>query len=498
MSESHHFPQYQEPLRPRFHFTPPQGWMNDPNGLIYHAGEYHLFYQFIPGTHEHRGPKHWGHAVSRDLLRWENLPVALYPDDLGEIWSGSAVVDRKDSAGLRGGGGEPLVAIFTHERDSLQQQSIAFSTDCGRSWVKFAENPVIPNPGLVDFRDPKVFWHQPSDRWVMVLAAGDRVMLYTSSDLTGWRQSGEFGAGHGAQGFPWECPDLFQLPVDGDPEKQRWVLLVSVNGGSPNGGSGTQYFLGDFDGQTFHNENPPERTLWMDYGRDNYAGITFGDTPDGRRIFLGWMSNWWYAPLLPTAPWRGALTIPRELGLRSAFDREARLISSPLAELRRLRRQHTQLGAATVAGGGELILHQGAPIETLELFLEFRPGSASECGLRIRGEKDELIVLGYDVAQQALFVDRRRSGRVDFSADFAGVHASPPLSLPSLPGSETVRLHLFLDTSSVELFGNDGDVVITDLIFPTTDYDRLEFYAKDAKVSLLSCELWQLASIWGD
>ncbi|WJH35299.1 glycoside hydrolase family 32 protein [Paenibacillus sp. CC-CFT747] len=406
---------YKDPFRPQFHFTPEANWMNDPNGMVYYEGEYHLFYQYYPGGTTW-GPMHWGHAVSRDLVRWEHLPVALAPDDNGYIFSGSAVVDRRDSSGLFGGG-SGLVAIFTHHRRNEETgevsecQSIAYSTDRGRSWTKYAGNPVLAEKGLQDFRDPKVFRHEPTNSWIMVIAAGDHIRLYRSPDLLGWTFASAFGSGDGSHDAVWECPDLFELPVEGENGGKRWVLIVSI-GDRPEGaeGSRTQYFIGEFDGFRFLNENAPETILWVDHGRDNYAGVTWSDIPDidGRRIYLGWMSNWRYANQTPTVAWRSAMTVPRELGLRNGRQ-GVRLIQCPVRELQALRKKtHCQTDLELTEA--QKIL-DGCEEELLELAVDFRLGSSGSVGLRVRASDREETVIRYDAAAERLSMDRTRSGR---------------------------------------------------------------------------------------
>ncbi|HZH37827.1 MAG TPA: glycoside hydrolase family 32 protein, partial [Flavisolibacter sp.] len=305
---------YNEPHRPQIHFTPKTAWMNDPNGMVYHNGTYHLFYQHNPDSTVW-GPMHWGHATTKNLVHWQHQPVKLFPDSLGTIFSGSAVVDVNNTSGFGSKGKVPLVAIFTHHnpvmekagRNDFQYQSLAFSLDEGKTWTKYTGNPVVKNPGIRDFRDPKVMWHQGSGKWIMTLATLDRVTFYSSSNLKDWLKESEFGKELGAHGGVWECPDLFPLEYNGE---QVWVLLVSINPGGPNGGSATQYFTGRFDGKTF---TPLQTdTQWIDYGPDNYAGITWSNTGK-RKIFLGWMSNWQYAAAVPTQTWRSAMTIPRDL-----------------------------------------------------------------------------------------------------------------------------------------------------------------------------------------
>jgi fructan beta-fructosidase len=472
--------------RPRFHFSPPAGWMNDPNGMVYYDGEYHLFYQHTPDEINLPKPKHWGHAVSKDLVLWEHLPIALYPDHLGEIWSGSAVVDWHNTSGLQTGDEPVLVAIFTHFDDGIQQQSLASSNDRGRTWAKFNHNPVIANPGLKDFRDPKVFWHPGTGNWVMVLAAGDRVMLYISPNLINWAQTSEFGALEGAHGGVWECPDLFPLNLDGEPDQEYWVLIVSVGSGAPNGGSGTQYFIGQFDGETFTNLLPATAVRWLDFGTDNYAGVTYSDIPkrDGRRILIGWMNNWRYAYQVPTSPWRGTMTLPRELKLITGHNGSPYLITLPIQELEKLRRDHNRLPSPTAG--------EAAPFEidgqAFEVIVEFDPGNAAEVGLLFSNSGGDRVQVGYDNRAEVLFIDRRSSGLVDFNPDFSRHNHSAPLRLDS----GRLHLQIFVDACSIEVFGNDGIVAITDQIFPRSKLNQVAPYALDGEARLIKSDIWQL------
>ena len=308
--------------------------MNDPNGMVFYEGEYHLFYQHYPDDNVW-GPMHWGHTVSQDMVNWKHMPIALYPDELGYFFSGSAVIDWQNTSGLGTVDNPPMVAIYNYhepvgaedpDRTDFQYQGIAFSLDKGRTWTKYDNNPVLNNPGIRDFRDPKVMWFEPTQRWIMTLAVKDHISFYSSPDLISWTHESDFGLEVGGHGGVWECPDLFALQVD-DSDEVKWVLLVSINPGGPAGGSATQYFVGEFDGASFIMDpsfapqvTPPagsdeERAVWMDYGPDNYAGVTWSDVPDsdGRRLFIGWMSNWSYSQVVPTTVWRSAMTVPREL-----------------------------------------------------------------------------------------------------------------------------------------------------------------------------------------
>lgn len=469
--------QYDEVYRPQFHFSPPTQWANDPNGLVYYDGEYHLFYQYHPESTVW-GPMHWGHAVSRDLVRWENLPIALYPDENGPIWSGGAVVDSANTSGLVPGGG--LVAIFSYED---QSQGIAYSRDRGRTWTHYSGNPVIPSPGS-DFRDPKVFWHADSGQWVMIISRGIRVQIYNSPNLIDWTLASEFGAGHGSQRGPWEVPDLFPLTLDG---QTKWVMLVSA-GGAPAGGGGVQYFIGDFDGKAFTDENSPMTTLWLDYGPDDYAGTTWNNAPDGKRVYIGWMNHWAYARDIPTSTWRGAMTLPRELSLANT-PAGIRLVQKPVAQLETLRSEGWQWSDVMVEPGQNLL--GDARGNTLEIVAEFERGTAQVFGLKVLANESTFTDIRYDAAHENLFVNRLNSGDVKFNADFSGIYQAP---LPMV--DSRVRLHIFIDRSSVEVFGDDGEAAITAQAFPEANADGLELYAQGGDVKLVSLAIYPLESIW--
>ncbi|WP_332631838.1 glycoside hydrolase family 32 protein [Halalkalibacter flavus] len=481
---------YSEKYRPQFHFTPKKNWMNDPNGMVYYEGEYHLFYQYHPGGLQW-GPMHWGHAVSKDMLTWEHLPIALEPDDLGTIFSGSVVVDWNDTSGFFNGK-EGLVAIFTHCKEEVQSQSIAFSKDKGRTWVKYHGNPVIPNIGIKDFRDPKVFWHHETNKWIMVLAAGQKVMLYGSTNLIDWTYLSEFGNDEGAHGGVWECPDLFQLSVDGDSSNNKWVLQVDLGDGAIAGGSGGQYFIGEFDGVTFQNENSPNEINWLDYGKDFYAAQSFSDIPekDGRRIWMAWMSNWKYANELPTSPWRSTMSIPREVELRKMENGLIKLFQKPIAELKSLRLDQYVIRNQYVNGDANVLA--GQKENTFEIVVEIENLTADEFGFKVRQSSNkEETAIGYNVLNNVLFVDRENAGEHEFSNQFKGRH-----SFQMNNSQETFKLHLFVDKSSVEVFFNDGEAVITDLVFPEDQSKEMEFYVVNGEVKIVSLELYTLKSTW--
>ena len=638
-----------EPWRPQFHFTPASQWMNDPNGMVYYEGEYHLFYQFNPFG-DRWGHMSWGHAVSRDLVRWEHLPVALIEENDVMIFSGSAVVDWKNTSGFGLNGRPPLVAIYTGHftKKPLQNQQIAFSNDRGRTWTKYSGNPVL-DVNMADFRDPKVFWHEGSSRWVMTvaLAAEKKVHFYTSPNLKQWKYVGEFGPTGAAEGL-WECPDLFPLSVEGGGTK--WVLIVNINPGGPTGGSGCQYFVGEFDGAKFTADPLPasraefvpsgkviadfeagylgwkaegeafgtapptgtlpgqqavvgfrglglvnsfkggdrsqgtltsepfditaahlsfligggalpetrldlrvdgkvvrtatgreteqlrwqswdvrallgqraelqivdrasggwghlnvdhilladeaarsavEPVLWADYGADFYAGVSWSDIPaqDGRRLWLGWMSNWSYANDVPTSPWRSAMSIPRELTLQRTPE-GLRLVQRPVRELAKLRGKHHRLAQATLADAKIWLAKLKPESRLLEIAVEFENiATIEDLALRFITGENEFTVIRWQSGKNQLSLDRTRSGRVDFHPKFAGVHEAP---LAAREGR--LQLKLFLDTSSLEVFASEGNVVLTDLILPSLAPRRLELSvgagAPDGQVRNL--EVWEL------
>lgn len=436
--------------RPVTRFAPRRNWMNDPNGLVHLDGEYHFFFQHNPYG-DKWGNMSWGHAVSRDLVRWEELDVALEPDELGQIFSGSAVVDKDDTSGLFDGG-SGLVAVYTSAGEK-QQQSLAWSTDRGRTWTKHPDNPVIPNPGVPDFRDPKVIWHAASKRWILLLAAGDRIQVYGSTNLLEWNKLSEFGADHVMHDGVWECPDLFELPVDGG--ASRWVLVVSINPGGPASGSATMYFVGDFDGKTFTSDNPTDTVLWADRGSDFYAPQSFSDMPGDRRVWVGWLSNWNYAEVVPTDPWRGMATSPRELSLTAAGGR-VELAQRPVDELLTARTNPRAWSGAVTSDRGPKFSGASVDIEAT-----FELGSAESVAIDLFVGNGHRTRVGYDVAAEELFIDRTKSGSATVRDGFAAVHPTP-LKL----SGDTLSLRVVADRSSVEVFADGGRAVLTDLVLP--------------------------------
>ena len=466
-----------EKFRPTYHFSPLYGWMNDPNGMVYKDGEYHLFYQHNPYGSKW-GNMHWGHAISKDLINWEHRPDAITPDALGTIFSGSAVVDTDNTAGFGAGA---IVAIYTQNSDR-QVQSIAYSTDNGRSFTKYENNPVLTSDAR-DFRDPKVFWHKETQRWIMLLAVGQEMQIFSSSNLKDWAFESSFGEGQGAHGGVWECPDLFELPVDGTNEK-KWVLLCNLNPGGPFGGSATQYFVGTFNGKEFANESPSQ-TKWMDWGKDHYAAVTWSDAPDNRRIAIAWMSNWQYANDVPTSQYRSPNSVPRDLSLFTV-DGETYLQSAPSPELLKLR--DVSKKRSFKVNGTRIIKDMIADNEgAYEIELTIENQHADVIGLRLYNDKGEEVDMQYDMTEKKFSMDRRKSGDVGFNENF------PMLTWTAIEsGKDELKLRLFVDKSSVEAFGDGGRFVMTNQVFPSEPYTHIDFYSKGGAYKVDSFVIYKL------
>lgn len=481
-----------EKHRPQFHFSPPANWMNDPNGMVYHNGEYHLFYQYYPDSTVW-GPMHWGHAVSKNMIDWQHLPVALYPDSLGYIFSGSAVVDSKNTSGLGSSTVPPLVAIYTYHQaekekagsTNYQYQGIASSTDDGRTWTKYSQNPVLPNQGIKDFRDPKVFWHNASSKWVMALAVSDHIEFWESSDLKSWNKLSDFGTDFGAHGGVWECPDLFEVGVEGT-GSSKWVLFVSINPGGPNGGSATQYFTGSFDGKTFSAEQDKGLIRWVDYGPDNYAGVTWNNAPDNRKIFFGWMSNWAYGQVVPTQLWRSANTLPRDLSLvkvngmpylKSTFSKEITALHSSNGSIPDQEIPDSIRIAAEVLPDAS----QAMVAATLEA-KDFAWVLSNKLGQQVR--------IGFDASKNQFYIDRSQSGDLSFSESFGNIATAP-----RVVGEKTIRMTMVMDVSSVEVLFDNGVTVMTAIYFPDEPLTNLSITAESG-VKIKDVELHKMRSIW--
>ena len=462
--------------RPAWHFTPRAHWMNDPNGLIFHRGTWHLFFQHHPHGRTW-GPMHWGHATSGDLLRWQEQPIALMPDHLGMVFSGSAVLDSGNRSGLGPAGSQPLVAMFTHHdmaadqagRIDRQHQSLAFSLDGGATWTTHAGNPVMPNPGVQDWRDPKLRWLPQRQCWTMALACGDHIRFYSSPDLKRWTEDSRFGgAGVGAHGGVWECPDL--IPLTAPDGRTHWVLLVSLTPGGPNGGSATQYFIGDFDDRTFTPHDT--RTRWLDFGPDNYAGVTWAEVDD-RALFIGWMSNWQYADKVPTAPWRSAMTMPRELQLRTAPD-GLRVASVPAREVATLCQPATLARQGVALGDAALDLSAALAGTQGRFVLQLSTAALRGFTLTLGNAAGDVLRIGFDATAGCWWIDRNASGDVGFHPVFA--QRATAARLATAAKSD---LQLWFDATSVELFADDGLSVMTALFFPRQPWNRATLASDD-------------------
>ncbi|RAM38921.1 glycoside hydrolase family 32 protein [Arthrobacter globiformis] len=493
--------------RPTWHYAAERNWLNDPNGLVYTNGVYHLFYQHNP-LGDVWGNMSWGHATSADLLTWDEQPVAIPCDEQEAIFSGSAVVDTLNTSGFGVGGVPPLVAVYTSAYSPAspltgrQAQSLAYSTDDGATWTKYAGNPVLDRASA-DFRDPKVFWYdgEAGSYWVMaaVEAVRHEVVLYKSADLKSWEHLSTFGPAN-ATGGVWECPDLFELPVDGDPGNTRWVLVVNLSPGGIAGGSAGQYFLGTFDGVTFRSETTVTEGMqtddsrmpdygWLDWGRDYYAAVSFSNAPDGRRLMIGWMNNWQYAASTPSQGWRSAMSLVREVRLETRAGRPV-LVQAAVDPFAASGTELFAAGPAPLADGVQWLPAEASG-DVLRIDAEIRPGSAAKVGLVLRaGEADglqERTVLAYSAGSGGslsgeLSLDRTASGNVGFHADFPSVERVPV----SLDSSGLLRLTIFLDRCSVEVFAQDGLVTLTDQIFPAESSTAVGLLAEGNGATLVS------------
>ena len=476
-----------EKYRPAYHHTPLYGWMNDPNGMFYKDGKWHLYYQHNPYGSKWQNMT-WGHSVSTDLVSWEHLPLAIEPDGLGAIFSGSCAIDRENTAGY---GENAVVAMYTSAAKS-QIQSLAGSKDGGLTFEKYSGNPVLPLES--EARDPNMFWNPETKEWTLILAhALDHEMLiFTSPDLKTWTLQSAFGKGLGAQEGVWECPDLFELNVPGS-KKSKWALICNINPGGPFGGSAAQYFIGDFDGKTFRadtdrNGNVP--TKWMDYGKDHYATVSWSDAPDNRRVVIGWMSNWEYAAEVPTNQFRSANTLPRELKLFKGTDGDLHLASVPASELLGLR--GTAIAESGKASLGKTDLNFTIPADTeglCEITASFDAGKKSKVELTLSNKVGEKVIMTYDAATRTMAFDRTGAGLSDFSQSFPAVTVAP-----TRENNGKIELRIFVDRSSIELFGNDGQFVMTNLVFPTSPYLNLSIAAPEGSARLNNLKIYGIKS----
>lgn len=492
--------------RPVYHHTPLYGWMNDANGLVYKDGEYHLYFQYNPYGSKW-GNMHWGHSVSRDLIHWEHLDPAIARDTLGHIFSGSSVVDKNNSAGY---GKDAMIAFYTSASDEHGQiQCMAYSNDNGRTYTKYEKNPILtPFDGLKDFRDPKVFWYEPAQKWYMIVSADKNMRFYSSTDMKNWEYLSQFGEGYGVQPNQFECPDFVQLPVDGNKDNMKWVMIVNINPGCPFGGSATEYFVGEFDGKEFKCDNDKSVTKWLDFGKDHYATVCFSNTGD-RTIAVPWMSNWQYANVTPIRQYRGANALPRELSLYTK-DGEIYMAANAVKETEGLRKGTTPVNDFALADE-----HLVSPLATgaegaCELEMDITPGKAQTTGFQLLNDKGEKVDIYLDMKAGRLVMDRTQSGltafgekaephaketddhrkteSVNYINDFAlGTWA--PLSLCE---GKTYHLDVFVDKCSVEIFVDGGRIAMTNLVFPTQPYNALRFYTQGGEAEVKNLKIHQL------
>lgn len=471
-----------ESFRPVYHHTPAYGWMNDPNGMFYKDGLYHLYFQYNPYGSVW-GNMHWGHSTSTDLMHWKFEGCAIVPDAWGAIFSGSCVVDHENTAGF---GKEAVVAFYTSAKSTpwgdIQMQSMAYSLDNGKTFTKYEGNPILTSSEK-DFRDPKVFWYAPGKHWVMILAVGQHMEIYSSVNLKEWKKESEFGAMQGAHGGVWECPDLVEIPVEGTREK-KWVLICNLNPGGPFGGSAAQYFVGSFDGKKFVNESPTQ-TKWMDWGKDNYATVTWNNAPDGRCIALGWMSNWQYANNVPTRQYRSVNTLARDLTLYRE-GQELYLKSTPSVEVKKARGKKVSIPSFKVSEKHEIVNLFEEKQGAYEVEIVIQNAGASKIDFCLLNDKGEKVSMYYDLNRKQFVMDRSESGTVDFSKDFPAVTVAP------VNVDKELTLRLFVDRSSIEAFGEDGKFVMTNLVFPSQPYVKMCFEADKNGYAVKALNVYKL------
>lgn len=471
-----------ETYRPVYHHTPVYGWMNDPNGMFYKDGVYHLYFQYNPYG-SMWGNMTWGHSTSTDLTHWTYEGTAIVPDAWGAIFSGSCVVDKDNTAGFGKGA---VVAFYTSAKSTpwgdIQSQSMAYSLDNGKTFIKYEHNPILTSTER-DFRDPKVFWYAPGKHWVMMLAVGQEMQIYSSDNLKEWKKESSFGAMQGAHGGVWECPDLVEVAVEGSKEK-KWVLICNLNPGGPFGGSAAQYFVGSFDGKKFVNESPTQ-TKWLDWGKDNYATVTWSNAPAGRCIALGWMSNWQYANNVPTTQYRSANTLARDLTLYRVGG-ELYLKSKPSPEIKKARAEEKKIPTFEVKSNYEVasLLADNKGAYEIEMTIENK--GTSKIDFSLMNEKGEKVAMYYDVVRKQFVMDRSASGIVGFSRDFPAVTVAP------VRNTDQIHLRLFIDRSSVEAFGEDGEYVMTNLVFPAEPYNRMVFSSDKGSYIVKSMNVYRL------
>lgn len=474
-----------EKYRPAFHHTPLYGWMNDPNGMFYKDGVWHLYYQYNPYGSKWQNMS-WGHSTSTDLVNWEHHPVAIEPNSLGQVFSGSCVVDSDNTAGF---GKDAVIALYTSAGIN-QMQSLAYSTDNGETFTIYPGNPIITLES--EARDPNMFWNDETKEWNLLLAhALDHEMLiFTSPDLKEWTLQSAFGKGLGAQGGVWECPDMRHLPVEGTDES-KWVLICNLNPGGPFGGSAAQYFTGDFDGRKFTADTDSEGnvpTKWMDYGKDHYATVSWSGAPDGRNVVIGWMSNWQYAAEVPTHQYRSANTLPRDISLFKGTDGQYYLKTVPSPELLALRDHRTVSAKGKSFGKSPVKFALPEANDGIcEINMSLNARKADKVTITLANRQGEKVDMTFDPSASTFSFDRTQSGLTDFSHDFPAV-----VTAPTLRNSTSQSLRIFVDRSSIEVFDGEGNFVLTNLVFPGSPYTTLSLAADGGKASLNSLEIYTI------
>lgn len=492
--------------RPEYHHTPLYGWMNDANGLVYKDGEYHLYFQYNPYGSKW-GNMHWGHSVSKDLVRWEHLDPAIARDTLGHIFSGSTVIDHNNSAGY---GKDAMIAFYTSASDENGQiQCMAYSNDNGRTYTKYENNPILtPFDGLKDFRDPKVFWYEPAQKWYMIVSADKNMRFYSSADLKNWEYLSQFGEGYGVQPNQFECPDFIQLPVDGNKDNMKWVMIVNINPGCPFGGSATEYFVGDFDGKEFKCDTDKSITKWLDFGKDHYATVCFSNTGD-RIIAVPWMSNWQYANVTPIRQYRGANALPRELSLYTK-NGEVYMAANVVKETETLRKSTRKIESVNVENETVIDSITDGINSGVELEMDIVPGKAQIVGFDIMNAKGEKTKIYLDLKSGRAVMDRTESGLIAFgekaephfkenhdrrkteSVNYINDFALGTWAPLSLCEGKSYHLNVFVDKCSIELFVDGGRIAMTNLVFPTEVYNTLRFYTESGKAEIKNLSIHKL------